>query len=188
MTRFRVQGPRFSQDFGYSCYGIKTAWATGELEPSEQEKQMLVAVVATPELAYRIATELNSDQFPTELSVDMCGKVVPVIVGQIPGESELLGQWNEKTCEIHIADDQPKAQMYIVLLHEMLHMAETQIIANHPRLGRIYDLFFRRTFGEKIVEYVSCYLFQWLGCNGMLRGISRAEAVQFVQEHAEEVV
>lgn len=105
---------------------------------------------------------------------------VKIVAGLKP-----LGQWSEPDSEIRLQAEQPDAGKLLVLIHEMIHMAETQLIAARV-LGLFYAYVIRPIWGEQLVENLSSFLFQWMACSGMLSGITPEEAAEFIEGHIKE--
>ncbi len=123
---------------------------------------------------------------PDELQVD---KNFAVPINKVPG-FEKFGCWDESTLEITINSDLPKCGQYLVLIHEMIHMAEHQLISCGV-LGWVYANVVRGIWGEKLVTYLAPYIFSWLALSNMLNGVTPEEAQEFIdnelQSMAEEI-
>lgn len=109
---------------------------------------------------------------------------------QIPIEQvkdlDALGHWSETENVVRLRENQEHAGKVVVLMHEMIHMAETQMIAMGI-LGRFYDWFIRPFWGETLVEHLSSFLFAWMARTNMLNPelITRDEAIEFIESQGE---
>lgn len=85
-----------------------------------------------------------------------------------------LGSWNETTGEILIEKDQPEIGKYVVLIHELLHLAETMCL----QAGII-----KRRVSHKFIGSAPVILFMSLVEAGFWSGTDPAAALKFVEEH-----
>jgi len=112
---------------------------------------------------------------PSEIIVDLSGARVPVI--QRDGIDE-LGYWDNDNSEIVINSNQPEAGKVLILIHEMIHAAEDQLLA----YGVLDDEYakHRDAVGEQLVTHLAPLLFQWMAVTGMLTVISPSKAEDFI--------
>lgn len=119
--------------------------------------------------------------FPRELTV--CdGHTVPI--EQVEGLDE-LGHWSESEQVVRLRAEQPEPGKTLILIHEMMHMAETQLIARGV-LGRFYNWVIRPIWGERLVEAMSSFLWQWMALSGLLTTVSPEDAQRFIDNHIDE--
>lgn len=97
-----------------------------------------------------------------------------------------LGHWDEVEGIVRIKADQAHGGKVLVLIHEMMHMGETAMIA-HGMLGRVYRWFIRPIWGEALITQLSSFMFQWMARTGMLHPklITRDEAMEFIESMEE---
>lgn len=96
-----------------------------------------------------------------------------------------LGHWDETTETIAVRENQDECQKMIILLHEMIHAAESVLIS-HGVLGWGYNTFIRHIWGERLVENLAMLLWAWMATSGMLSGVTPEDAEEFMlREHEE---
>lgn len=117
---------------------------------------------------------------PTEIKVDFEGTVIPIL--QIEG-LPTLGYWRDEVPDIGIRADQPEPGKVVILIHEMMHAAENQLLGREI-LGDDY-LNLRQTVGEQFVTNMSALMFQWMACSGMLSGVTPEDAEAFILSEIE---
>lgn len=111
------------------------------------------------------------------------GNEVPI--EQVTGLPE-RGHWQENgnLSVVRIREDQPEAAKLLTLIHEMIHMAESQLM-NAGVLSWFYGFAIRGIWGERLVDSLSSFLFQWMALSGMLTGCSPQEARDFIDSSIE---
>ena len=102
---------------------------------------------------------------------------VPVI--EVPNHSS-LGSWDEVNEHIVLLKGQPEAGKILILIHEMIHIAETMMISG-GLLGWTYRWFIRPLWGEILVTHLGAFLFQMLALSDMLTVCEPEEAKEFIE-------
>ena len=97
---------------------------------------------------------------------------------------DTYGKYDEKNETIYIKKSLPEEGKLLILIHEIIHVAESQLI-EHGVLGKLYNKFFRRIWGEALVTHLAPLLFAYLGQSGMLTGVTPEDAEKFVEQNTE---
>lgn len=116
---------------------------------------------------------------PTEIFVSAEQSLPVVQIDRL----DSLGQFDQRSLEIRIRQNQPEAAKVLILMHEMLHVCENMLM-ERGILGLPYRLL-RRWIGEQFVENMSSCLFQLMAQSGMLTGCSADDARQWIAEQFE---
>lgn len=121
---------------------------------------------------------------PLPQQIVICDELlVTVVEKSLEGQ---LGSFDPNTLTIYIEKDQDETGKHLILIHELMHLAEEGILQKRL-LGRwtwLYKLL-RRSMGEALITNMAGLLFQFMGRAGMLTAVTPAETEKFANEMEE---